>query len=46
MISGDVSEQSRWESKADEVLRKPANAITTDDAKDLTSKEVSWPFVS
>jgi hypothetical protein len=41
---GDPSDKAQWASTADQVLRKPANAITMDDAKNMTSKEVwiSW----
>jgi hypothetical protein len=41
---GAPSDKAQWASTADQVLRKPANAITMDDAKNMTSKEVwlSW----
>lgn len=33
-------EQVEWAAKAEQVLSKPANKITADDAKNVTAKEV------
>lgn len=40
MIDTKYPEQVEWAAKAEQVLSKPANEITTDDAKNVTAKEV------
>lgn len=38
-------DKARWASTSDRVLQKPANTITADDAKNVTSKEVGLPCI-
>lgn len=37
------AEQTEWAVKADQVLSKPANKITQDDAKEVESREARLP---
>jgi len=40
-IDTKYPEQVEWAAKAEQVLSKPANEISTDDAKNVTAKEVN-----
>lgn len=40
MIDTKYPEQVQWAAKAEQVLSKPANEISTDDAKNVTAKGV------
>ena len=46
MIDTNYSDQLRWAAKAEQVLSKPADEITNEDAKAVTSREVdhSLPY--
>lgn len=37
-------EQIEWAAKSEQILSKPANEITTADAKNVTAKEVLYTF--
>ncbi|EAW14265.1 uncharacterized protein ACLA_073000 [Aspergillus clavatus NRRL 1] len=43
-LAGAASDQIQWMSKAEQVLSKPASEITMDDARNITSKEVSVAY--
>lgn len=43
--SDNSPDKVRWASTSDHILRKPANTITADDAKNVTSKEVCLPCI-
>lgn len=44
MIDTNYSDQLRWAAKAEQVLSKPANEISNEDAKVVTSREVDHRF--
>ncbi|RJE18121.1 hypothetical protein PHISCL_09537 [Aspergillus sclerotialis] len=39
---GELPDKTQWASRAEQVLRKPANEINMNDSKSLSSKEVCF----